>query len=53
MPTPAFQTISATHPWQNLNTPQTLWASLYLIWALDALLLVAAITAARVHRDKW
>lgn len=37
-------------PWQNLNTPQTLWASLYLIWALDAMLLIAAITGARVHR---
>ena len=38
-------------PWQKLNTPQTLWAGLYVIWALDVLLLVAAVTGARVHRD--
>ena len=36
--------------WQNLNTPQTLWASLYIIWALDVLLLAAAIVGAQVHR---
>jgi hypothetical protein len=51
MPTPAFQTISATHPWQNLNTPQTLWAGFYAICALDVLVLCAAIVGVRVHRD--
>src|ERR1700692_553748 len=37
--------------WKNLNTPQTLWAGLYIIWALDVLLLIAAIMGARVHRQ--
>ena len=36
---------------QRLNTPQTLWMSLYLIWGLDALLLIAAIIGAQVHRS--
>jgi hypothetical protein len=51
MATPAFKTISAIPPWQNLNTPQTLWGYLYVIWALDILLLIASITGARAHRD--
>lgn len=49
--TPVSKTIAVAHPWQNLNTPQTLWAGLYMIWVLDVLLLVAAIAGARVHRD--
>ncbi len=36
---------------QRMNTLQTLWAGLYLIWALDAMLLFAAITGVQVHRD--
>ena len=36
--------------WQKLNSPQKLWASLYLIWALDALLLLAAMVGVQVHR---
>jgi hypothetical protein len=51
MPTPVFKTITATHPWQNLNTPQTLWAGFFVICALDILLLIAAIVGVRVHRD--
>jgi hypothetical protein len=35
---------------QNLSTPQTLWASLYIIWALDLFLLLAAIIGVGVHR---
>ncbi len=32
------------------NTPQTLWFGLYVIWGLDALLLIASIAGALVHR---
>ncbi len=41
----------AVAPWKAWNTPQTLRGSIYLIWALDALLLIAAIVGAQVHRD--
>jgi hypothetical protein len=34
-----------------LNTPRTLVARLYVIWGLDALLLMTAILGAQVHRD--
>jgi hypothetical protein len=48
--TPVIRT-APVPPWQSWNTPQKLWAGLYLIWALDALLLGAAILGAQVHRD--
>lgn len=37
--------------WRGWNTLQTLWAGVYLIWGLDALLLFTAIIGAQVHRD--
>jgi len=40
-----------TRPWREWNTLKRLWASLYLIWALDALLLLVTIIGAQVHRD--
>ena len=46
-----FQPLKSVAPWQVWSTPQKLWGSLYLIWGLDALLLIAAITGVRVHRD--
>jgi len=49
MTAPALRTTPAP-AWRNLNTLQRLWASLYIVWALDVLLLIAAITGARVHR---
>jgi len=41
---------TALMPKQNLSTPQILWISLYIIWGLDAFLLIGAVVGAHVHR---
>jgi hypothetical protein len=49
-PSPAFQTVSGPS-WQQWNTLQKLRASLFLIWALDALLLALSVVGAQIHRE--
>jgi hypothetical protein len=50
MATPAFKTVPGP-AWQQWNSLQRLWASLYVIWALDAVLLLLVIVGVRVHRE--
>lgn len=48
---PPARTSRAVPAWRTWNTPQTLWAGLYLVWGLEAFLLFAAVIGAQVHRD--
>jgi hypothetical protein len=37
--------------WGRLNTLQKLWASVYLIWVLDGLLLITSLAGVEIHRS--
>jgi hypothetical protein len=50
-PPPPIRPPSPGPPWRHWNTLQKLWASIFLIWALDGLLLLTVVKGAQVHRD--
>src|SRR5579871_2008238 len=42
---------AAARPWQHWNTLQKLWAWVYILWAIDAVVLLSVVLGAQAHRD--